>query len=248
MILTKEDYDYLTGKEFSGNYSFKFDNNVLYDRITTIINLTKGKNILHVGCCDHIPLIEGKVANKTWLHGLLETSCENVVGVDINEEAVKFVNKKNYGKNPVVYGDITSDDFSIDLRGFDYVLMGEIVEHVNNPIDFLSRASGILKRNGFEGRYIITVPNALCMCRSVFGGVERINSDHRFWFTPYTICKVMIEAGLYPEELLFSSFAKGGNGKNRYTNKLFSILEGIRKKPCSYKSWRGDQIVAIGKF
>ncbi|GHV66146.1 hypothetical protein AGMMS49928_00110 [Spirochaetia bacterium] len=32
---------------------------------------------------------------------------------------------------------------------------------------------------------------------------ENINSDHRYWFSPYTIAKVCVEARIYPEELLF---------------------------------------------
>ncbi|MEX0741590.1 MAG: hypothetical protein WD079_02255, partial [Phycisphaeraceae bacterium] len=32
-------------------------------------------------------------------------------------------------------------------------------------------------------------------------GCELINTDHRYWFTPYTLGKVAVEAGLMPREV-----------------------------------------------
>jgi hypothetical protein len=52
----------------------------------------------------------------------------------------------------------------------------------------------------------ITVPYAFGL-RQMFSGIKKIeynNSDHRYWFSPYTIAKVCIEAGIYPEELFFT--------------------------------------------
>jgi hypothetical protein len=35
--------------------------------------------------------------------------------------------------------------------------------------------------------------------------VEIINSDHRFWFTPYTISKVLVSAGYNPEKITYTN-------------------------------------------
>jgi len=32
-----------------------------------------------------------------------------------------------------------------------------------------------------------------------------INSDHRYWFTPYTISKILVSAGYTPEKIIFSN-------------------------------------------
>ena len=37
---------------------------------------------------------------------------------------------------------------------------------------------------------------------------EIINSDHRFWFTPYTISKVLASAGYKPEKITYSNLQK----------------------------------------
>lgn len=251
MYLSEKDYDYLSGKMFSNSYSLKLEENVLYDRIKTLLMLSRGKRVLHIGCCDHLPLIDEKIQNREWLHALLDETCEYVLGVDINQEAVDYVNSNKLSKLPVYCTDITSPEFLSDFPKYDFdlLILGEIVEHVDNPVDFLKCLKNNMGEYGFTGKYIITVPNAISTVRyGLFDkGVETINSDHKFWFTPYTISKVMTSAGIMPEQILFSSYGYGGNGANRYTNKIFSILEKIRKKPFQYKSWRGDQIVILGK-
>jgi hypothetical protein len=34
---------------------------------------------------------------------------------------------------------------------------------------------------------------------------EVINSDHRFWFTPYTISKILVSASYNPEKISYSN-------------------------------------------
>jgi len=56
----------------------------------------------------------------------------------------------------------------------------------------------------------------------------------------------MMQSGIYPEEILFSSNGRGGNGSNQFTNRYFAFLEKVRKQPSKYKSYRGDHIIALG--
>ena len=35
--------------------------------------------------------------------------------------------------------------------------------------------------------------------------LEIINSDHRFWFTPYTIAKVLVSAGYKPDKISYAN-------------------------------------------
>jgi hypothetical protein len=34
--------------------------------------------------------------------------------------------------------------------------------------------------------------------------IEIINTDHKYWFTPYTLSKILYEAGYKVEEIMFS--------------------------------------------
>ena len=212
MRFTEQDYSYLCGESFSNGYNLKLEADSTFARVPKLLDLTRGASCIHVGCCDHIPLIEHKIQQGTWLHSLLEQNCSDVLGIDINQEAVDYVNQKGFVSKPVYCADITSDDFAtsvpMDLAQFQYILFGEIIEHVDNPVLFLQRAKANLEEAGFYGTYIITTPNAFCMMRGGIydNAIEGINSDHRYWFTPYTIAKVLVSAGLVPEELWFVNY------------------------------------------
>lgn len=252
MKLSATDYEYLKGEKFSDLYGLKLDDNLLYSRLEQIIRIVSGKSVLHIGCCDHVPLIEKKIQQERWLHGLLDKNCRDVLGIDINQEAVDFVNAKKLAKEAVYCADVTAADFceKVPKKNLDYVFLGEIVEHLDNPVLFLSALKRNMERYGFQGKYIITVPNAMSLLRRQRyqgGGMERVNSDHRFWFTPYTISKVMVQSDICPEEILFSSNGRGGNGSIKLTNRFFALLERIRKRPSKYKSYRGDSMIIIGK-
>lgn len=227
MKFAEEDYQYLSGNKFSTGYCLKLEGNTLYSRTETILRLVSGKRCIHIGCCDHIPVIEEKIKSKIWLHGILEECCTDILGIDINKKAVDYVNKKNLCKNKVYYADITETNFieKIPNREFDYVLLGEVVEHLDNPVYFLKNMKENLRKYGFKGRYIITVPNAFCFLQNPVykNAIECINTDHRYWFTPYTIAKIMIRADIKPEELYFACYGRVNN-----------------------VSYCGDQIITVG--
>lgn len=214
MKFTKKDYEYLNGRLFSNGYDLNLSDSAVYARTDKILDIVRGKSCLHIGCCDHIPLIEEKIRQNIWLHGLLEANCRHVIGIDINREAVAYVNQKGFASREVYYADVTSPDFCNQIplaeSVFDCVLLGEILEHVDNPTLFLTSMKANMERLGFQGEYIITVPNAFCMLRGgKYGsGIECINSDHRYWFTPYTIAKVLTAAGITPIELWFVNYGR----------------------------------------
>ena len=87
---------------------------------------------------------------------------------------------------------------------WDYLVAGEIVEHLDNPVEFLRLLNERYKQR--VDKIIITVPNAFRINNLTFSmkGQECINTDHRYWFTPYTICKVVHRANFVIEQLLYT--------------------------------------------
>lgn len=211
MRFSLNDLDYLNSKKFSDQFRLQLTNRpIVCRREKRLLSIVEGKSCMHIGCCDHLPMIEAKVRQKKWLHGILEENCKEVLGIDIDEEAVAYVNEKGFAASKVYCADVTAPDFTdrVPKKELDYVLLGEIVEHVDNPVSFLSGLLENMVKYGFHGKYIITVPNAFAVMREESAyqdGVEKINSDHRYWFTPYTIAKVMTLAGIEPEELFFAN-------------------------------------------
>jgi 16S rRNA G966 N2-methylase RsmD len=126
---------------------------------------------------------------------------------------------------------------------FDFAVLGEILEHVNDPVCFLKRIKNNLQN--ICTKIIITVPNALRFRRvsdklkgANLTHVEAINSDHRYWFTPYTIAKVCVEAGVYPEELLFCD--------PPYISNL--LKRRLRLKDVLHASCLSDTLLIIGSM
>lgn len=207
MNYTEKDIEYLLGKKFSPRYDMKLVGNKLTGRVDEIVKVCSGKAVLHVGCCDHLSVIDDKRKNHTWLHGILEENCSYLQGLDICEEAVNYCNTNKYSEIPIIVGDVTESQIP-NMNLYDFILMAEMIEHINNPVEFLTKTYTNFKKQGFNGQYIITAPNALGMMRrNIFAkGVERINSDHKYWFSPFTLAKIMVEAGIMPESCEFVQY------------------------------------------
>lgn len=253
MKISTEDLKYISGEKFDVGYEFQLKNNPLYERTYSLIQIVKGKSVIHIGCCDHLEIIDERIKNHEWLQGLLEENCNEVTGIDINEKSVNYVNDNGLSKKKVYCKNILDSNmmknWDISFEGYDYVLLGEILEHVDNPVDFLSTMKNNFRAKGFKGNFIITVPNALSFVRSwrlSIKETELVNTDHRYWFTPFTISKVMYMAGIKPTHLLFASDKKGGNGKNIISEILYRLGEKVTHRPSKRNSILGDTLIAIG--
>ena len=203
MKFKKNDYQFLKGERFSNGYKIKIGKKIeLQDRISLIRKAVKNKTVLHFGCVDHLPLIEEKIKNGFWLHEIITKDSAHCIGIDNNFEGIEYL-KKNLGYKNVLGIDLIADEVpeSITKRKWDYIIMGEIVEHLDNPVLFLKS----IKAKVNCDKIIVTVPNAFNYnnLKNIFKNSEFINTDHRFWFTPYTISKVLIEAGFYVESFHF---------------------------------------------
>ena len=73
MKYTERDYAFITGEEFSNGRKFTIsnENSKNRTRFEHLLDLTRGKRIIHFGFADHIPLISEKIKKKQWLHQLL---------------------------------------------------------------------------------------------------------------------------------------------------------------------------------
>jgi hypothetical protein len=220
---------YLEGAKFDENLRIEYSGRgPVAFRNTLLQDLCRGKRILHIGCTDHVPLIDSKIASSDWLHGLITECSSYTLGVDIDATAVRMASKIAKMDN-MVAGDITSPDPIAAISGqqFDVALFGEVVEHIPNPVDFL-RSFRQTYYSNFK-KIIITVPNAF-RAGNVLGiarNTETINSDHRFFFTPYTISKVAVDAGYRPESVTMAAFSRPGRVKSWLLNLRPLLAEDI---------------------
>lgn len=203
MFITKEDLLYLKGEKFSDDYTFNVSNQtVRASREEYIAQLVSDRYVIHLGFADHSTNISRKIDNGTWFHNILCHSAEKCIGIDINREAIDYV-EKTHGISDVYYGDITKNDIDvIKTEKWDYLILGEVLEHIQNPIEFLE----MIKENYGDSidKIIITVPNAFYYRNFInnLSGIEQVNPDHKYWFTPYTLLKNVVSSGYDAEELV----------------------------------------------
>jgi len=194
--------EYLTGELFSNYKKFQFEKRTFIpNRIDLLESILKDKVVLHFGCCDHEHLIEEKISNNTHLHVNISKIAKKCVGIDNNMEALNKL--KSLKIDNCHYYDLAeTNDPILENEVYDYILLGEILEHVANPVIFLK---SIHAKFVNAAVIIITVPNAFSSrnFHNIKRGIEEINTDHKYWFTPYTISKVVTEANFILDSIYF---------------------------------------------
>lgn len=208
MKLDDELLGYLHGERYANTvkirYRFEPEDRLYRTQIDWLCDLVRDQQVVHLGCVDHtVDTIRHKLKRRKWLHARLCESAARCHGVDIQADGIVFI-REELGLRDVSCADILGDAFAetIGRQRWDCLLIPEVLEHLQNPTDFL-RQVAVRHRDIFP-RVIITVPNALSRdnCRLARQGVEAINSDHCHWFTPYTAAKMVINAGLTLEKIL----------------------------------------------
>jgi hypothetical protein len=210
MIFNQQVKSYLKGDSFSSTFIINIDKTRYSPKRREILicDMVAGKRVVHVGCADHVELIERKRKQGIWLHELLVGSASKCVGIDINCEGIEYM-KKTLAIPDVYCADIIKDKIQpLKEEKWDYIILGEIVEHLDNPVAFLKFIHENYHQN--IDRFIVTVPSIFTIKRwkDVLKYREVINTDHRFWFTPYTISKVLVSSGFEPDEINYSNLCK----------------------------------------
>ena len=224
MVFSSDILGYLTGEKFSSGLSVKIADSKtkIYNRLDLLTELCSKKRVVHIGFADHIELIESKILKNQWLHKRLIDASAQCLGIDLNDEAVTFVKEKLKIDNIFTYDMIDSPPFErIIKEKWDILLLGEIIEHIDNPATFLQILRE--KYGSSVDSLVITAPNAFRYWnwKMLINKREYINSDHRFWFTPYTLAKIAFQAGWIPGRF---EYADGTRYPKRLLYQLFPVL------------------------
>ena len=190
--------DFLSGATFSNAHRFELGNRGRAPRrVERLVELCRGQRVLHVGCCDHLELIRSKVAQGVYLHQQLCAVASRCVGMDVNAEGIALLHELGFAE--VYLPDQVPDD------DYDVCVLADVIEHVGDVVEFLRS----MQRHRFK-EIVVATPNAFRL-RNFLSTGELINTDHRYWFSPYTLCKVLADAGYTPQrvELCHSDYVSG---------------------------------------
>ena len=117
-------------------------------RIDWIINKIEGGTVLDVGCSQGA--LEFFLIERN-------PNIQAVVGVDAATESIAYANSalSTFAiKDKIVFLNQDFLTMEEDVK-FDYIVIAEVLEHLNEPEIFLRKASHLLKQ---DGKLIVTVP------------------------------------------------------------------------------------------
>lgn len=180
--VSQEIYDYLKSELRKKNKGRVFDFfNFLKDSV-------KDRTVLDIGVVEHDV---SHIESETWKHQFIKKWSKYVVGVDILEDEVAYLVKKGFD---VVVADATSE---IDLgRKFERVIIGDVIEHVDNPVALLKFAARHLDDNGLV---IVSTPNPFFL-RFIWRNLKEetfiANAEHVSWITPSMALEIARRASL----------------------------------------------------
>ena len=240
---------FLTGKTLDTNFSFSIahvDVDTPSDRVSFLSELLGNKKVLHIGCADHFNVIDAKISAGKHLHCALIKQSQIVTGIDLNVKAIKHLQEKYNIPDlhicNILEVDGDSETFS-EGRHYDFALLAEIVEPIDNPGQFLTHLNETLGH--LYDRIIITVPNAFSSValRAWKNGIEAVNSDHRFWFSPYTIARLTTAAGFNVEQVYMIGEEQRMDILSRAYNRFMATIGSPRRR--RMLSRHGTSVVLI---
>jgi 2-polyprenyl-3-methyl-5-hydroxy-6-metoxy-1,4-benzoquinol methylase len=161
---------------------------VVGDRITYLCNLVRGRRILDVGVVDHF--LDAS-SSERWLHGELCEVAEKCVGVDVLVEQLEQLRLRGYDVRNV---DLTHGPLD---ETFDIIVMGEIIEHIEQPGMLLRNAAMMLEEGGV---LVLTTPNPWYVNVIIKNLLDTApftdSADHVSWYDASTLYEMGQRCGL----------------------------------------------------
>ncbi len=155
------------------------------ERVKLIAEELKGK-VLDVGCC------AGSLHKQI---KQLRDDCK-IYGLDI------IVNEEYKNDKDIMQGDAQNMK-QIHSKIFDTVVAGEVIEHLNEPENFIKEACRILKLNG---RLILTTNNKNSLINRIFHTYEHERTTHRHIFIKKELIDILKENDLKIEKIIMMPY------------------------------------------
>lgn len=155
-----------------------------------LINLVQGRDnvILDIGCG------EGETGYELKRQG----KAKEVIGIELVEEAARHAQEK---LDRVIVGDIEKLELPLAKEHFDYILMGDVLEHLIDPWQCLKSLKDYLKPGGSVIASIPNVNHVKVIANLIFKGQWEyqngglLDRTHLRFFTRTSIISMLIECG-----------------------------------------------------
>ena len=155
------------------------------DKYSAIKSLCNGRKVLDVGCIGQ----DATMDSENWLHNIIRSVATSVTGVDISAEKIDKFN--NLGYHMLQHSQLEKQN---DM--YEVIIMADVIEHVNDPVDFLRFYARFLTDSGLM---VVTTPNAnraVNFFSILFLNNYSVNVEHTCWFCPKTLYEVIRRSGM----------------------------------------------------
>ena len=197
-----------------------------------IVELCRGKTVLHLGFIEH-SYYEKKIEIDDWLHKKIAQVANRLVGLDYLEKEVNNIRKK-YGYECYQADVMKLNEVQLNEK-FDVIVCGELIGHIENPGLMLDGIKQFMHKDSI---LIITTPNPWSTERInllKLGKTDEqwINQELVGWYSLGTL-KHLLERKKY--EIILSDYYYSQNSSDIYKNiqgiigKLKLIKRIIKKK------------------
>jgi SAM-dependent methyltransferase len=165
------------------------------DRIAYISGACKNKVVLDLGALDETAFAQ-KTGHGTWLHEEIARVAVRVIGLDSSN--IVLADGLVTARNAVIRKgnilDIDSFLSEIDLSP-DVVVAGELIEHLDNPLQFLQSFRRIPRLKGKA--LLLSTPNATAIhnCLIAMANRESTHPDHLCILSLKTLSTLLSRAG-----------------------------------------------------
>jgi hypothetical protein len=180
------------------------------DRIRFIAESCAGRRVLDLGAMDETAW-QAKRGRGTWLHEEIGRRALSVDGID-NSALVPEEGLSTGVHATIRRGDITQPERLIAAmeRSPDVIVAGELIEHLDSPLQFLRRFAGIERLAGKT--LLVTTPNATALHNVLIGLTRRESThhDHLCILSYKTLSTLCTRAGFREWEIIpyFSRFTE----------------------------------------
>lgn len=176
----------------------------IVNRVDYILDYCRNKKVLHIGFTDHPFTIE-RMNTGALLHSRLKSVTTDLAGID--NDAGSISRYRELTNDPQVYeADITvqyPDEATRFKPGV--ILLSEVLEHLSDPY----KAIDILHKSFDAGvTVMVTVPNYTAMdsIAASLHQTESIHPDHFWYFSPYTLCRLLDEKRFELKQIHFGMY------------------------------------------
>jgi hypothetical protein len=172
------------------------------DRIEFIARACEGFRVLDLGAMDETAWA-AKRGRGTWLHEEIGSSSLAVDGID-NSALIPVEGLRTGPNSTIRRGDITDPDLLVAAltHAPNVVVIGELIEHLENPLQFLKRLATIERLAGTT--LILSTPNATALHNVLVGLAQReaTHQDHLCIFSYKTLATLCTRAGFREWEII----------------------------------------------